>query len=239
MGLPLIGGRLHANRDPRRVGGPSGPRGPEPPRIGHAATMRMNPWTLLLLLAACPGDGAPNSETTAGSTGGVETTGATTSATTSAATGPTTGAEPPPAGKCRTNADCMDSELVCVPPGSNAGECSGATGCILQGEPCVDDAGCGGTPDAPQICVADPCCGDMLCQPGCVGPDSCGPLGMCGPDARCVARTCDADAPCPANYTCTDAACTPTPCESDGQCTGVCLLGKCNIGFGTCTELPS
>jgi hypothetical protein len=198
--------------------------------------MRITLLTLSLFAAACPGDGKPDSETTGettAATGGSETTAATTA--------PTTGSTPdlpPPTGMCRTDADCMNIEFQCVPPGSGGG-CGGATGCILQGEPCVDDASCGGSPDAPQICVADPCCGDSFCQPGCVGPDSCGPVGMCGPDARCVPRSCDAADPCPANFSCIADTCAVTPCESDAQCTGVCLLGSCSTGFGTCEESPS
>lgn len=203
--------------------------------------MRIPLLPLLLFAAACGGDGKPDSETTGGETtapssGGSETTAPTGSETTAPTGGMSTGGTsdlPPPAGRCRTNADCMEFGN-CEPPG--AVQCGGATGCNLGGEPCVDDASCADTPDAPQTCVADPCCGELFCQPGCVGPDSCGPAGMCGPDARCVARICDAGNPCPADFSCTDDGCAPAPCESDTQCTGVCLFGQCSADFGSCVE---
>ena len=196
--------------------------------------MRSTLFCLVLFVAGCPEDGKPNTTTTGGpgtSTGGSET------GATSTATGPTTGTTPdppPPAGQCRTHEDCVDFE-ECVPPGTNV--CGGATGCNLGGESCAEDAGCGGTPEAPQICVTDPCCGQQFCQPGCVGPDACGPLGMCGPDARCIARTCDPGDPCAGdNFSCIDGACAVKPCTSDAQCAGVCLLGGCSTGFGSCLE---
>ncbi|MBK7830647.1 hypothetical protein [Nannocystis sp.] len=136
-----------------------------------------------------------------------------------------------PSGSCRSAADCENIE-DCVPPG--AVTCGGATGCTLDGAPCNTDPECGGTPDAPQICVPDPCCGMSLCQPGCLGPADCGPAAMCGADARCVPATCTDEPDCPANYSCTANTCAQTPCDSDAQCDGFCVNGGCQPALGYC-----
>ncbi len=140
-----------------------------------------------------------------------------------------------PEGQCRTQADCQDAGS-CAPPGSVA--CGGATGCNLNGEPCEADATCGGTPDAPQFCAQDPCCGMGVCQPGCLDDLECGLARSCAADGRCVAAACDEQAPCPDNFACMAGSCARKPCDGDAACAGVCVLQQCQESFGTC-ELPA
>jgi hypothetical protein len=203
--------------------------------------MRPASFLLTLMLAGCGGDdGSTSTTTTTGDSTAASTVADSTVTPTSGTSGGTSGGTGTtagttgglPAGSCRTDADCDDIEN-CARPGSV--ECSGATFCDLDGPPCLDDAECGGTPDAPQICVPDPCCPDSICQPGCVDAGDCGLAQACGDDGRCVAASCDMQVPCPPNYTCEQGTCAVTTCESDAPCDGFCVVGQCSVGLGTCS----
>lgn len=208
-------------------------------------SMRMTLVSIGLMLAGCGGgEKTSATEATSGATesGGASETGVTggvssgthgSSGGASSSGGETTAG--PPEGQCRTQADCQDAGS-CAPPGSVA--CGGATGCNLNGEPCEADATCGGTPDAPQFCAQDPCCGMGVCQPGCLDDLECGLARSCAADGRCVAAACDEQAPCPDNFACMAGSCARKPCDGDAACAGVCVLQQCQESFGTC-ELPA
>lgn len=184
---------------------------------------------LTLLAAACGGDKSETSDT---ATDTAAATTATSGATGSAGTSESASTGSLPIGKCRSTADCDEGNESCLAPGTLT--CGGATGCVYNGEPCNADPECGGTPDAPQVCVPDPCCGMSICQPGCLGPTGCGPAQMCGPEARCVPATCKDKPDCPANYSCTANICAQTPCDSDTACDGFCVNGGCLPTLGVC-----
>lgn len=191
---------------------------------------------LSLLLALCgPGCGPGDGTSTTGGTGSTaEVTGTGTGSTAATTGAPTTGTGTTgvlPDGQCRTQADCEDFEQ-CEPAG--AVQCGGATGCTLDGSECSDDAACGGTPESPQICVPDPCCGLSLCQPGCRVDGDCGLAQRCGPDARCAPASCDPQTPCPADFSCVEARCEPSACSGDGECDGYCVYGRCSAAPGNC-----
>ncbi len=199
----------------------------------------------LLFLAVLAGCGGGEKTTDASESGASDGTGGTVATTGMSSTsggttmaGSTTGGttESLPDGKCRVWEDCSEMGGSCAPPGSV--QCGGATGCTFDGAPCVDDPACGGTPEAPQICAQDPCCGMGLCRPGCLGDGDCGLAQRCGPEARCVAAACDAENPCPADYACTMGTCAVKPCSVDLECEGYCVLQQCSAALGTC-ELPA
>ena len=180
----------------------------------------------LALAAGCPPD--EKSTTTDANTTGTNGTGTNGTGTTAGLT--TTNVDPPPAGQCRDANDCDLEE--CVSPGTKA--CRGATGCLLEGTECVDDPSCGGTPEAPQLCVQDQCCGVSFCLPGCLADADCGLGQRCGADARCTGAKCDPKIPCPANFTCVEGACAVTGCTGDATCDGYCVNGLCGTAFGSC-----
>lgn len=141
---------------------------------------------------------------------------------------------PPDRMRCRTDADCGDPDMGCLPPGEPEPPCCGI--CFEPPRECGDGLDC----SIGNVCESTP----VTCS--CSGPaTSCVPdcrLGSCAGTDVCDVGTglcrpprCDEGAECPPSATCTGGECVRRTCTADSDCDcGACVDGRCYEGEGSC-----